>query len=118
MSGIRRMGLRFWRLLRRWFDSHEETGLASDKDGHHMDRVRTIPFVALHVGVFTVFWVGWSPVAVIAAVVLYVVRMLFLAPIFSNLPMDATRVRVHWGHGCATRSFVVGGQSPYSSFAF
>jgi len=69
------MGLSLWRLLRRWFDGHEETGLASDKDGHHMDRVRTIPFVALHVGVFTVFWVGWSPVAVTAAVVLYVVRM-------------------------------------------
>jgi stearoyl-CoA desaturase (delta-9 desaturase) len=69
------MGSSLLRLLKRWLDSHEETGLASREDGRDMDRARTIRFIMLHVAVFTVFWVGWSPVAVTAAVVLYVVRM-------------------------------------------
>lgn len=36
---------------------------------------RAIPFVILHLGCLGVFWTGWSWAAVIAAVVLYVVRM-------------------------------------------
>ena len=75
MSGIRRIISSLWRLLMLWFDSHAETGLVSEKDGKRMDRVRTIPFLALHVAVFAVFFVGWSPVAVATAVLLYVVRM-------------------------------------------
>ncbi len=36
---------------------------------------RLIPYVALHLVCFAVIWVGWSPVAVLTAVALYVVRM-------------------------------------------
>ena len=75
MSGIRRMVLSVWRILRRWFDNHHETGRDAEKDGHVMDRVRTLPFIALHVSVFAIFWVGWSPVAVTMAVFLYALRM-------------------------------------------
>ena len=36
---------------------------------------RTLPFIFLHLGCLAVFWVGISPVAVGAAVLLYVIRM-------------------------------------------
>jgi len=36
---------------------------------------RTLPFIVLHLGCIAVLWVGWSPVAVGAAVFLYLIRM-------------------------------------------
>ncbi|MGL5017366.1 MAG: hypothetical protein ACRDBP_04480, partial [Luteolibacter sp.] len=36
---------------------------------------RTLPFIFLHLGCLAVFWVGISPVAVWAAVFLYLIRM-------------------------------------------
>ena len=36
---------------------------------------RTLPFIFLHLGCLAVFWVGFSPVAVGAAVFLYLIRM-------------------------------------------
>jgi len=36
---------------------------------------RALPFIFLHVGCLAVIWVGWSPVAVLVAVALYLVRM-------------------------------------------
>jgi stearoyl-CoA desaturase (delta-9 desaturase) len=75
ISGIRRMLLCLRKLLRCWFDGHEEAGLAFDGESKQMDRVRTIPFFALHVAIFAVFWVGWSPVAIMTAVALYLIRM-------------------------------------------
>jgi stearoyl-CoA desaturase (delta-9 desaturase) len=75
VSGIRRMLLFFRRLLMCRFDGHEEAGLVLDSESKQMDRVRTIPFFALHVAAFTVIWVGWSPVALATAVLLYVIRM-------------------------------------------
>ena len=40
-----------------------------------VDWQRTLPFIFLHLGCLGVIWVGWSPVAVGAAVALYLVRM-------------------------------------------
>lgn len=40
-----------------------------------MDFVRIFPFILLHLGCFGVFWVGWSPIAVGAAIVFYFARM-------------------------------------------
>ena len=39
------------------------------------DWLRAIPFIALHLAVIAVFWVGWSWPAIIVAVVLYLLRM-------------------------------------------
>ncbi len=75
MSGKKGAMLSPWRLLMRWFDSHEETQPVSGVDGRQMDRVRTIPFIGLHIAVLTVFFVGWSPIAVGMAVALYFGRM-------------------------------------------
>ena len=75
MSEIRRNRFGILRLLKRWVDSYEEPGPGFDKDSRKVDVVRTIPFLALHVALLLVFWIGWSPVAVCMAVALYVIRM-------------------------------------------
>jgi stearoyl-CoA desaturase (delta-9 desaturase) len=40
-----------------------------------MEFGRAVPFIILHLGCLGLFWVGWSPAAVIVAVALYFVRM-------------------------------------------
>lgn len=75
MLRIRRILSNLWQPLIGWFDSHRNRKLISDIDGKDMDWVRAVPFIALHVAVFSVFLVGWSPVAVGMAVMLYLVRM-------------------------------------------
>ncbi len=47
-----------------------------------MDWGRTIPFIILHLGCLGVFWVGWSPVALIVCVLLYLIRMFFVTGIY------------------------------------
>ena len=44
-------------------------------DARGIDWVRIIPFVGVHLACLGVFWVGWSPVAIAVAVLLYAVRM-------------------------------------------
>ena len=75
MGVIERIASGLWGLLKCWVDSNEKASRAPDRDDRQMDRVRTIPFVALHLSVFTVLIVGWSPIAVIVAILLYAVRM-------------------------------------------
>ena len=75
ISGIRRMLLWVRRQLMCWVDGDEKAGLVLDGESKQMDRVRTIPFFLMHVAVFAVVWVGWSPVAVATAVLLYGIRM-------------------------------------------
>lgn len=70
--------------LRRWFDagtsgeSVQSSGapaqVASWRDDP-IDWARVIPFVLVHLACLAVFVVGWSPVAVGAAVVAYAIRM-------------------------------------------
>jgi len=54
-----------------WLDSNP----AIDSDDDSIDWLRVIPFILLHLSVLAVFWVGWSPIAVIFAIVFYVIRM-------------------------------------------
>lgn len=63
--------------LRQWFDSQ---GSSADPDGRdlHIDWLRALPFIALHLACVAVFWVGVSPVAIAVAVALYAVRMFAL----------------------------------------
>ena len=57
---------------------------------------RTLPFIFLHLGCLAVFWVGVSPVAVGAAVLLYVIRMFaitgFYHRYFSHKTFKTSRV--------------------------
>jgi stearoyl-CoA desaturase (delta-9 desaturase) len=61
--------------LLRWINSD----VGSDDPETHLDDsvdwLRIIPFMVLHLMCLGVIWVGWSPVAVAAAAVLYFVRM-------------------------------------------
>jgi len=76
MGVIERIASGLWGLLKCGGGRNEKTSPPPhDRDGRQMDRVRTIPFVALHLSVLTVFVVGWSPIAVILAILMYAVRM-------------------------------------------
>ena len=61
----------------RWFDSeHQVEQLHSDADdGLKTDWYRIIPFLILHLMCVAVIWVGWSPTAVVTAILLYIIRM-------------------------------------------
>ena len=65
-----------WHALLRWFDTSVEAPL--DHRADRIDWLRTLPFIALHLACFAVFWVGVSWFAVTVAVVLYAVRMFAL----------------------------------------
>lgn len=60
--------------LHRWLDSGitPEKGTASE---NRIDWLRAVPFIVLHLSCLAVIWVGWSPFAVLFAVLLYVLRM-------------------------------------------
>jgi len=82
MGVIERIASGCWGLVKCWVDSNEKTSQAPDRDARQMDRVRTIPFVALHLSVLTVVLVGWSPIAVTVAILLYAVRMFGITGIY------------------------------------
>ena len=65
-----------WHLAKIWFDS-DALGTAEELAGEkpRVDWVRTAPFFLIHLACLAVLWVGWSPVAVGVAALLYVVRM-------------------------------------------
>ena len=58
----------------RWFDTSDTEGPI--ETARSIDWVRTVPFIGMHLACFAVIWVGFSPITVIAALGLYVVRML------------------------------------------
>lgn len=67
----------FWLTFCQWLDSdYRREGLPDPSElPQKVNWQRTLPFIFLHLGCLAVFWVGISPVAVVAAVVLYLVRM-------------------------------------------
>jgi len=79
--------------LARWFDNN---AAAKDISGdRQIDWWRTIPFIALHLGVLAVFWVGVSMTAVVTAIALYALRMFaitaFYHRYFSHRAFRASR---------------------------
>ena len=64
-------------LFRQWADSdyhpHGTEAVRAQED--RVDWKRCLPFIVLHLGCFAVFWVGYSWGALVAAVLLYGVRM-------------------------------------------
>lgn len=55
-----------------WVDNKAMSDLDADQ---RIDWWRVLPFVMLHLACLAVFWVGWSPFAVLFAIALYVIRM-------------------------------------------
>ncbi|MEM7246390.1 MAG: acyl-CoA desaturase [Acidobacteriota bacterium] len=60
--------------LVRWFDSAAGE-VPAESEEHRVDWLRVVPLVALHLACVAVVVVGWSPLAVLVAVALYLVRM-------------------------------------------
>jgi stearoyl-CoA desaturase (delta-9 desaturase) len=79
--------------LARWLDS--SVGSVPDDDDQHIDWLRTLPFIGLHLACAAVIWVGVSGFAVASAVVLYAIRMFaitgFYHRYFSHRAFHASR---------------------------
>ena len=85
-----------WLTARRWVDVHTgEDELAKTHEAK-VDWPRIMPFLALHVACLTVYWVGFSWVALGVAVALYAVRMFaitaFYHRYFSHRAYKTSRV--------------------------
>lgn len=89
---------RIGRALSRWFDAdHNRT--ESAPLGERADRIdwaRILPFIGMHATCLAVIWVGWSPVAVLVALLAYFVRMFaitgFYHRYFSHRSFKTSRV--------------------------
>ena len=86
---------RVWTSIVRWVDNYAVKPEISEVEEQTVDWVRIIPFVFLHVMCLGVFFVGWSPVALWTALLLYVVRMFaitgFYHRYFSHNTFKASR---------------------------
>ncbi len=84
--------------MRQWFDSdYFPAGAAVTRAlPDRFEWRRALPFVFLHVGCLGIIWVGWSWVAVLVAVALYVLRMFaitaFYHRYFSHRTFHTSRV--------------------------
>ena len=65
----------FLNKLGRWLDSGAPTTSNGDALTNHVDWLRVLPFLMLHLACFAVIWVGWSIFALAFALALYAVRM-------------------------------------------
>ena len=61
--------------LIRWLDSEAGIDKIVIDNDKRVDWFRIMPLIVLHLACFAVIWVGWSPVAIAAAIALYFVRM-------------------------------------------
>ncbi|MGD8785590.1 MAG: acyl-CoA desaturase [Thioalkalispiraceae bacterium] len=61
--------------LIRWIDAHAVDDLKAAEFSKSVDWTRTVPFILMHLAALFVFLVGWSPAAIITAIILYAVRM-------------------------------------------
>ena len=83
-----------------WFDSGSPAApvnqVIDEKVAEKVDWTRILPFILMHVVCLAVFWVGWSPIAVITAIALYVLRMFaitaFYHRYFSHRSFKTSRV--------------------------
>lgn len=56
-----------------WFDSAAVKPESSH--GHHIEFLRILPFIGLHIACFAVIWVGFSRIAIAVAITMYLLRM-------------------------------------------
>jgi stearoyl-CoA desaturase (delta-9 desaturase) len=81
----------------RWFDSEAGLEALQDDQSTGTDWLRILPFIVLHLGCLGVIWVGWSPVAVLVALSLYLVRMFAITGFYHRyFSHKAFRVNRFW----------------------
>ena len=89
------MNANFVKKLVLWFDTHA-VDHSKMTDTSHVDWLRVLPFIAVHLACLAVIWVGWSVAAVSVAVGLFVVRMFaitgFYHRYFSHRSFSTSRV--------------------------
>jgi len=81
--------------LRYWFDSSMPVRQPVEPAVYRIDWLRAIPFIALHLSIASVLFVGWSPTALAVAIALYGLRMFaitgFYHRYFSHKAFRASR---------------------------
>jgi len=92
MAHYSRLAVAVWR----WFDNAAPDETQND-DRPAIDWPRVVPFIALHLACLGILWVGWSPVAVVAAAALYFARMFFITAFYHRyFSHRAFRTRRFW----------------------
>ncbi len=80
--------------LFRWFDNSQNENAAVAED--RVDWTRIVPFVLVHLACLAAFWTGVSPVALLVALIAYLVRMFaitgFYHRYFSHRSFKTSRV--------------------------
>ena len=62
-------------VFKHWLMADAAAGQGIDSIDDGIEWTRVIPFIGMHLMCFAVIWVGVSPVAVLVAVLAYLVRM-------------------------------------------
>src|SRR5262245_43646321 len=81
--------------LLRWFDTYHHSGKPETVDGGEK-YIWPVPFLLINLGILAVFWVGWSPVAVGAAVFLYFIRMFAITGFYHRYLSHRTYKTSRW----------------------
>ncbi len=72
-AAMARLPLRAGRAVALWFDN--ESGAPASPDDRRIDWLRVLPFIGLHLACLAPLAVGWSPIALVVAALLYTLRM-------------------------------------------
>ena len=78
-----------------WFDSYDQADVESSEPDQNK-WVWPVPFMILTASFFSVFFVGWSPVAVAVAVFLYVIRMFGITGVYHRYLSHRTYKTSRW----------------------
>jgi stearoyl-CoA desaturase (delta-9 desaturase) len=84
--------------LAQWFDAeyHDPAAVVPADELDRINWLRCFPFVLLHVGCLAVIWVGWSSVALLTAIGLYLVRMFAITGIYHRYFAHRTFSTSRW----------------------
>ncbi len=87
--------------LARWFDNHAGEAEFDPATADCIDWLRCIPFIGMHLACLGVIWVGWSPVAVGAAVFFYAARMFVITGFYHRYFSHRSFKTSRWLQGVA-----------------
>lgn len=80
-----KLGLRLFYNLVRWFDSEAHVESPSRDNPHHINWLRCMPFIFIHVACIAVIWTGWSATALVACLFFFWLRMFAITAFYHRL---------------------------------